>query len=63
MSERIQELAIQASKQASPINSFAFAETFAKLIVKECVNSIPLDMDHAEYLKVMRAVKNTFEVK
>jgi hypothetical protein len=35
-------------------------EKFADLIVKECVSSIPLDMDPTEFTKVLRAVKNTF---
>jgi hypothetical protein len=35
-------------------------EHFVRLIVQECVKSIPLDMDHTEYLTVMRKVKATF---
>lgn len=55
MNERIKELAVQASKQAFPINSFAFAETFADLIVQECAsicyNSGMRDSDaHAQNL-------------
>ena len=58
MNERIKELAFQASENYDYHPEFA--KKFAELIVKECVNSIPLDMDQAEYLRVMRAIKNTF---
>jgi len=36
MNERIRELAEQASKEVFPINSIAFMEKFAELIVREC---------------------------
>jgi hypothetical protein len=36
MNERIQQLAEQASKEVFPINSIAFMEKFAELIVQEC---------------------------
>jgi hypothetical protein len=36
MNERIKELAVQASKEVFPINSIAFMEKFAELIVAEC---------------------------
>lgn len=70
MNERIKELLEQASEYAhenragdwevGPAYQDIFNEKFAELVVKECVNSIPLDMDQAEYLRVMRAIKNTF---
>jgi hypothetical protein len=37
-----------------------FLICLVRLIVQECVKSIPLDMDHTEYLTVMRKVKATF---
>jgi hypothetical protein len=40
MNERIQELAEQASKEVFPINSIAFMEKFAELIVRECIKTI-----------------------
>jgi hypothetical protein len=40
MNERIRELARQASKEAFPINSIAFMEKFAELIVRECMNIV-----------------------
>ena len=65
MNELIQELLEQCQIETYGVNGelleFGFdAEKFAELIVKECVYSIPLDMDQAEYLRVMRAIKNTF---
>ena len=66
MNERIKELLEQAGVgdnwNAADWYSMSpkMLEKFAELIVKECVNSIPLDMDQAEYLRVMRAIKNTF---
>jgi hypothetical protein len=36
MNERIKELAEQASKEAFPVGSMAWMETFAELIVREC---------------------------
>jgi|LakMenE01Jun11ns_1017448.scaffolds.fasta_scaffold9467525_3 hypothetical protein len=38
MNERIRELAEQASKEVFPINSIAFMEKFAELIVRECMS-------------------------
>ncbi len=38
-------------------------EKFAELIVRECINAIPLDMDTQEYYKAMRAIKDTFGVE
>ncbi len=38
-------------------------EKFAKLIVRECINTIPTDMDTQEYYKAMRAIKDTFGVE
>jgi hypothetical protein len=40
MNERIRELAEQASKEVFPINSIAFMEKFAELIVRECVEVV-----------------------
>jgi hypothetical protein len=37
MNERIRELAEQASKEAFPLVSMAWMETFAELIVRECL--------------------------
>jgi hypothetical protein len=37
MNKQIQELAVQASKQAFPTGSMAWMEVFAELIVRECV--------------------------
>ena len=36
MNERIKKLAEQATKESFPINSIAFMERFAELIVLEC---------------------------
>ena len=36
MNERIRELAEQASKEVFPINSIAFMEKFADLIIRKC---------------------------
>ena len=36
MNERIRQLAEQASKEAFPVGSMAWMETFAELIVREC---------------------------
>jgi hypothetical protein len=43
MNERIRELAEQASKEVFPINSIAFMEKFAELIVKECASICELN--------------------
>jgi len=40
MNERIRQLAEQASNEAFPINSIAFMEKFAELIVRECAEHI-----------------------
>ena len=40
MNERIQELALQASKEAFPTGSVAWMEVFAELIVRECCNRL-----------------------
>ena len=66
MNPRIKELALLSGFDIDTNVSFAEKtrlKCFAKLLVKECVNSIPLDMDPTEYLKVMRAVKNTLGVE
>jgi hypothetical protein len=48
MNNRIQELAMQASKQAFPVNSIAFMETFAQLIIQECT-ALTLDHRSSDY--------------
>ena len=40
MNERIRELAEQASKEAFPVGSMAWMETFAELIVGECMDQV-----------------------
>jgi hypothetical protein len=40
MNERIRELAEQASKEAFPVGSMAWMETFAESIVKECIDTL-----------------------
>jgi len=40
MNERIRQLAEQASKEAFPVGSMAWMETFAELIVNECMNQV-----------------------
>ncbi len=40
MNERILELAEQASKEAFPVGSMAWMETFAELIVQECISTL-----------------------
>jgi hypothetical protein len=52
MNERIRELAEQASKEVFPINSIAFMEKFAELIVGECMklNRDILCEDDHDYL-------------
>jgi len=65
MNERIEKLAAQAKIMAEEdINKQisynaelkAFAEKFYELIVRECINAIPLDMDTQEYYKAMQAM-------
>jgi len=67
MNERIKEFRFKAAEYANEQKPLGITkwnekrdEKFAELIVRECVNSIPLDMDHVEYLRVMRTIKNTF---
>jgi hypothetical protein len=50
MNERIKELAEQASKEAFPVGSMAWMETFAELIVKECGNWIVNNAGAMEHL-------------
>ena len=38
MNERIRQLAEQASKEAFPVGSMAWMETFAELIVQQCAD-------------------------
>jgi hypothetical protein len=38
MNERIRQLAEQASKEAFPVGSMAWMETFAELIVQKCLD-------------------------
>jgi hypothetical protein len=40
MNKRIEQLAEQASKEAFPVGSMAWMETFAELIVRECLNIV-----------------------
>jgi phosphatidylserine decarboxylase len=40
MNERIRELAEQASKEAFPVGSMAWMETFAELLVRECASQV-----------------------
>ena len=47
MNERIRELAEQASKEAFPVGSMAWMETFAELIVAECVRIVAKRKDQA----------------
>jgi hypothetical protein len=43
MNERIKELAEQASKEAFPLVSMAWMETFAELIVRKCASIVEED--------------------
>jgi hypothetical protein len=45
MNERIKQLAEQASKEAFPVGSMAWMETFAELIVRECSNFLKDTLD------------------
>jgi hypothetical protein len=45
MNERIKELAEQASKEAFPVGSMAWMETFAELIVQKCADIGALNAD------------------
>jgi hypothetical protein len=56
MNERINELARQASKEAFPINSIAFMEKFAELIVKETMQVVANQLSSNQYLDVAHAV-------
>ena len=40
MNERIRELAEQASKEAFPVGSMAWMETFAELIIDDVMNEL-----------------------
>jgi hypothetical protein len=59
MNERIRELAEQASKEVFPINSIAFMEKFAELIVRECAN---VAADH-EALDIYEEIREHFGVE
>ncbi len=70
MNERIRQLAEQASKEVFPINSIAFMEKFAELIVRECANHCDLLLDHkisSEWSRgthdCSRAIKKHFGVE
>jgi len=71
MNERIQNLAEQAGavkyeadwkRDSYPVN-LAELEKFAELIVQECIDSLPLDMDTRAYTRTLRALKNIMQVK
>lgn len=40
-----------------------YGNKLAELIIKECTNAIPLDMDTREYKKTVRRIKAHFGVK
>ena len=66
MNERIKELARQASKEAFPINSIAFMEKFAELVVRECAEWIVDNADSMEHLGptfFAKAMKTEFGVE
>jgi len=46
MNERIKLLAEQASKEAFPLVSMAWVETFAELIVAECIEQASIGNSH-----------------
>ena len=62
MNERIKELAEQASKEAFPVGSMAWMETFAELIVKEMLQTCE---DHPAWTGRMigEQIKQHFGVK
>jgi hypothetical protein len=68
MNERIKELARQASKEAFPINSIAFMEKFAELIVRECLTFVePMpgsgDIDDLALEAAREGIKEHFGVE
>jgi hypothetical protein len=56
MNERIRELAEQASKEAFPVGSMAWMETFAELIVRECADLIDSHEQVDKYGEAMNIV-------
>ena len=56
MNERIQELALQTSKEAFPVGSMAWMEKFAELIVKETMQVVANQLPSNQYLDVAHAV-------
>jgi hypothetical protein len=61
MNERIQELAIQASKQVFPVNSLAFMEKFAELLLKDCVSNVEAwEKDSRNHISYM--LKNHYKI-
>jgi hypothetical protein len=62
MNERIRELAEQASKEVFPINSIAFMEKFAELIVRECIQAVKNVGGYNEDYH-MNAIKKYFGVE
>ena len=64
MNERIKKLAEQATKESFPINSIAFMERFAELIVKECgVALSPMLRDMVSRGQAFDLIKEHFGVE
>jgi hypothetical protein len=61
MNERIRELAEQASKEVFPINSIAFMEKFAELIVLECSSICYKGLENGD--EAASLLMNTFGVE
>jgi len=69
MNSRIRTLADQSSKEAFPVGSMAWMETFARLIVEDCI-SISTKVDKNPYIpegdqakKIIRELKEHFGVE
>jgi hypothetical protein len=61
MNERIRQLAEQASKEVFPINSIAFMEKFAELIVRECSSICYKGLENGD--EAASLLMNTFGVE
>jgi hypothetical protein len=62
MNERIRELAEQASKEVFPINSIAFMEKFAELIVRECIELNKQELAFNAFERMLNRYREHFGV-
>lgn len=59
----LDKLAQSARESGIEIVSDGFCEKFAELIIRECIKTIPMDIDPDVYLKVLRAIDDRFGVE